>query len=218
MMIRALVGLLVLIAYSNSASAAIMLHWVGPNTAPAGSSIDVDLVLTETVTTNINDFGLAGASVTVTRNNTGTITSFSGSPLGAAEFDFQFAATGGDPVVSLEQLSVIGAGIGSSSVIVGHFTINSPVAGNGFLSVGGFNGTMDDLSVYTDALGTTLDFGDFSAAPTFSYSFTSSGVPEPTSFALVLVGLSVISLRRILHRKSRACSATSVTAIAGLRH
>ena len=103
-------------------------------------------------------------------------------------------------MLTIDQTSSIGAGIGSTSVVLGTFTINATVNGTGSLSVAGFNNLADDISVFTDNVGGFLNLGTgtsddvFASAPTFNYTFTA--VPEPTSMALVgLVGVGGLVAR-----------------------
>ncbi len=195
---------LLALGIASNAFSNFSLSWSGPTTSTGGAPIVVSLILTETTTSNISNFGLAGGSVQVTRTGDGVIDSFSASPLGAVEWDFSYATSGIDPVVGIEQTSLLGAGIGSNAVTLGSFTINPSLITDhsGTLSVSGFNNLADDIAVYTDLLGGldnlgTGTIGDvFATAPTFSYSFTA--VPEPTTLgaAMTLFGSWVLRRRK----------------------
>jgi len=201
-MYRFLICSLLLFGFAENAQASFILTWSGSNMSIGGAPIFATLTLTETVTTNISDFGLAGGSVAVTRNlaGVGTLASVTASPLGIAQFDTTYATAGSDPVLTINQTSFVGAGIGSTSVVLGTFTINATVDGIGSLSVAGLNNAADDVSVYTDNIGGFLNLGTgtpddvFASAPTFNYTFTA--VPEPTSMALVgVVGVAGLVAR-----------------------
>ena len=193
---RVILALLVAAIATGSAQASTVLFFQptsATTTTLGGPSITVDLILSETVTTNINDFGIAGASFTITRGGSGTI----GTPIGNANFDNPNPAGGADPVVTLNQTSILGVGQGTSQVVLGSFVINASSAGNGTLSVSAF-GNPDDIAVYTDSLGLTilnLSPGIFTGVANFTYTITA--VPEPSSAALLAIaGFASIHFRR----------------------
>lgn len=191
---RVILALLVAAIATGSAQASTVLFFQptsATTTTLGGPSITVDLILSETVTTNINDFGVAGASFTITRGGSGTI----GTPVGNVAFDISNAG-GADPVVTLDQTSILGIGQGTSQVVLGSFVINASSAGNGTLSVSAF-GNPDDIAVYTDNLGTILSLspGIFTGVANFTYTITA--VPEPSSAALLAIaGIASIHFRR----------------------
>jgi hypothetical protein len=191
---RVILALLVAAIATASAQASTVLFFQptsATTTVLGGPSITVDLILSETVTSNINNFGVAGASFTITRGGSGTI----GAPVGNVAFDISNAG-GADPVVTLDQTSILGIGQGSSQVVLGSFVINATSEGNGTLSVSAFGGP-NDIAVYTDNVGTllTLSPGIFTGVANFTYTITA--VPEPSSAALLAIaGIASIHFRR----------------------
>ena len=191
---RLVILFLAILTTCESANAGFLLSWTptsSTSTVLGGAAISANLVLTETVTTNINDFGVAGGSFTVTRAGAGTLSL----PVGNAAFDSSTAG-GTDPMRTLDQTSILGVGLGSNSVILGSFSITPTSIGTGTLTVSAF-GSPADIAVYTNNAGgsNTLSPGIFTTAPTFAYTVTA--VPEPASILLVgLAGLGGLTARR----------------------
>jgi hypothetical protein len=188
----AAVAVLVVLAVSSTVQAAATLSFFATSpttTTLGGPAITVDLVLTETGTTNISQFGLAGASFNITRSGAGTLAA----PTGNAAFDIAIAG-GADPTVSLNQTSIFGIGQGTSQVVIGSMLINASSVGSGSLSVSAF-GNPDDISVYTDDLGSLLNLSPdiFTGVADFTYTIA---VPEPSSAILALAGLGALTMKR----------------------
>ncbi len=190
---RVLVATLAMILASATANASTVLFFsaTSPTTTTLGGpSITVNLVLQETVTTNISQFGVAGASFTITRSGAGTI----GTPTGNAGFDISTPG-GADPVVTLNQTSILGVGQGSNQVILGSFVISASSEGSGSLSVSAF-GNPDDIGVYTDNLGTILNLSPAIFAGVSNFTYTITAIPEPSSALLLALAGSSLFLRR----------------------
>ncbi len=190
---RLFVLFLTILTTCESANAAFILSWTptsSTSTVLGGAAVSANLVLTESVTTNINNFGVAGASFSVTRAGAGTLSL----PVGNAAFDVSIAG-GTDPIRTLDQTSILGVGIGSNSVILGSLSISPTSIGNGSLTVSAFG--PGDITVYTNNIGgfQVLSPGIFTSAPTFAYTITA--VPEPASILLVgLAGLGGLAIKR----------------------
>lgn len=198
--LRVVGAVLVSLAIGSTVQAAATLSFFATSpttTTLGGPAITVDLVLTETGTTNISQFGLAGASFRINRSGSGSLAA----PVGNANFDI-VQVGGADPSVTLNQTSILGIGQTTSQVVIGSLLINASSAGNGTLSVSAF-GNPDDISVYTDNLGTLLNLspGIFAGVPDFNYSITA--IPEPSSAILVLaaLGLGALQMRRRRSKK-----------------
>ena len=192
---RAVGAVLVSLAIGSTVQAAATLSFFATSpttTVLGGPAITVNLVLTETGTTNISQFGLAGASFRINRSGSGSLAA----PVANNDFDISIPG-GADPSISWNQSDIDGVGIGSSQVIIGSLLINATSAGNGSLSVSAF-GNPDDISVYTDNLGTLLNLspGIFAGVPDFNYTITA--IPEPSSAILVVgaLGLGAWKMRR----------------------
>ena len=191
-------AVLLTLSLVSSANAAAVLFFnptSSTTTTVGGPAITVDLVLSETVTTNINQFGIAGASFQINRVGSGSLAT----PVGNAAFDASIAG-GADPSVTLNQTSIFGVGQGGSQVVLGSFLINATTAGSGTLSVSAF-GNPDDIAVYIDNLGGTLNLspGIFTGVADFNYSITA--VPEPSSAALLLLASASAAVHKFRKRR-----------------
>ena len=189
----ALFGVIVLPGF---AKAEFMLAWSQISGSSAvGSPIVVDLILTETSTTNLNDFGLQNADILVS-------TSFGilGLPAGNAGFLSVAVENPSATEATITQFNFLnpGTGIGGgNSIVIGTFTVSSLTEGSGFLTVSLLNGGDDDIAVFTDNSFTELNIGNdaFSPLPA-TFGFTITAVPEPTSMVLVgLVGVAGVAIR-----------------------
>ena len=132
----ALFGVIVLPGF---AKAEFMLAWSQISGSSAvGSPIVVDLILTETSTTNLNDFGLQNADILVS-------TSFGilGLPAGNAGFLSVAVENPSATEATITQFNFLnpGTGIGGgNSIVIGTFTVSSLTEGSGFLTVSLLNG------------------------------------------------------------------------------
>ncbi len=184
-------SLALVLGYAASSFAGFSLSWSPVSgSSTGGSPIAVNLLLNETGTTDMTTWGLAGANVKVTRSGVGALTTPIGN-VGLGFFDVADTTGSTASVGNLAQTSLDGAGIGSlGSLVLGTFTINPTIDGSGTLSVASLLGNNDDLRVYTDGVGGSLDLapGAFTGAPEFTFNFTA--VPEPGS----IVGASVLGM------------------------
>jgi hypothetical protein len=185
---RLILAAVAIIAMQCSAMAGYSLSW-SPTTGTGNlfTPISVDLFLNETPgDTNLNNFGLANANISVT-TDFGTL----GVPTGNSGFDF---VTPGNNMAMTEAtisqgmiVTSPGVGAGTSSVRIGTFVINTtaPLGGSGSLTVSLLTGSDNDIATFIDAgFIDTASIGNAAIAGAPAFNFTFTAVPEPTSMAM----------------------------------
>jgi hypothetical protein len=176
---------------SHIALADYALRWSPTSGSSTGAPITVDLFLDETSPDmNLANFGAAGATYDVKLTGVGSLSV----PVGNPSFDL-VSPTGSGSYVTLAQTSILGLPA-AGSLLVGSFTINPTMIGNGSLSIM-TNGTLADFGVYDSMFNTqVLDGMVYNNPPTFNFTFVP--VPEPSSAMLMLASLfGLARIRRL---------------------
>ncbi len=173
------------------------LRWAPLSGTSTGNAISVDLFLDETVTTNIANFGVRGASYKVDLGvgSVGTIDV----PVENLDFDDINPPSTTGSSATVEQTSFLGVTSASNSLKIGTFLINPTIVGTGSLVASFLNpGNLGDFVVIGGGGDINLDpIIVFPAAP-FTFEFTA--VPEPTSI-LTAVSLASCAVYRRRRRK-----------------
>lgn len=175
--------ILVVGAHLPNANASYVLYFSPVSASSTGSPIVVNLYLRDdAIVSDLETYGAAGASYQVNLSGVGSLAT----PTPNALFDVA-TATGSGASAQVVQTSILGLNgtpnAGAIDLLIGSFTINSTVSGNGNLTITGI-GSHADISVYNNALvPQVLDASIFTPTPTFNYSFEITAVPEPSSIA-----------------------------------